>query len=231
MKILIVEDDIANANFLKTSFEAESFIVDVAHDGERGTYLAKTSAYDIMIIDNVLPKKIGLDVCREIREAGKTAPIIILSVKSEIPAKVELLNAGADDYVLKPYSFNELLARVWAKLRRMNTLESPIIKIGSLTIDTIAQEARNGDTLIYLTRKEFLLLELLMKQRDTVVTRGNIMEHVWDMEGDPFSRTIETHIFNLRKKIGEIKGNITIDTIPGRGYKLNTKAKELKMKK
>ncbi|NDE68281.1 DNA-binding response regulator, partial [bacterium] len=172
MKILIIEDDIANADFLKTSFESESFIVDVAHDGERGTYLARTSGYDIMIIDNVLPKKMGLEVCREIRDAGKTAPIIILSVKTEIPGKVELLNAGADDYVLKPYSFNELLARVWARLRRMNTIESPRIRIGSLVIDTIAQEVKNGDTLIYLTRKEFLLLELLMKQHDTVVTRG-----------------------------------------------------------
>lgn len=219
--MLIIEDDVANAAFLKRGFEAESFAVDIAHDGERGSYSGRTNDYDIIITDNIMPKKSGLDVCRDIRASGKICPIIILSVKSEIPEKIELLNAGADDYMLKPYSFDELLARVWAKLRRTGNLETPLLQIGNLIIDVASQEVRLGNEIIYLTRKEFSLLELLAKNRGKVVSRGTIMEHVWDMEGDPLSRTIETHILNLRKKITSSRSGVSINTVPGRGYKMS----------
>lgn len=219
--MLIIEDDVANAAFLKRGFEAESFAVDLAHDGEQGSYSGRTNDYDIIITDNIMPKKAGLDVCRDIRASGKTCPIIILSVKSEIPEKIELLNAGADDYMLKPYSFDELLARVWAKLRRTGNLETLTLQIGNIIIDVASQEVRLGDEIIYLTRKEFSLLELLAKNRGKVVSRGTIMEHVWDMEGDPLSRTIETHILNLRKKITDKRSGVSINTVPGRGYKMS----------
>ena len=236
MRILIVEDDIDIAHFLKKSFEAESFAVDVMSDGEQGSYAARTNDYDIIILDNMLPKKKGLEVCRDIRTStsrGKDVPIIMLSVKSEIPEKIALLNAGIDDYMTKPYSFEELFARTKAQIRRVHHrdgssdgLVSEILHVGNLTINRATQEVKKGAKGIYLTRKEFALLELLVKNKGKVVSRGTIMEHVWDMDGDPLSRTIETHILNLRKKLGDTsrakgaRSHRLIFNVPGRGYKI-----------
>ena len=221
MRMLIVEDDPEIASFLKRSFEAESFAVDVAHDGERGSYAARTNGYDLIILDNMLPKKHGLEVCRDIRANGQSMPIIMLSVRSEIPEKVALLRAGVDDYMTKPYSFDELLARVRGHLRRSRTIEPTDIRIDDLCINTLKQEVLRGAKSIYLTRKEFALLELLAKNVGQVVSRGTIMEHVWDMEGNPLSRTIDMHILNIRKKIELPRKRRLIHNIPGRGYKLS----------
>jgi two-component system copper resistance phosphate regulon response regulator CusR len=221
MRLLIVEDDPGIATFLKKSFEAEAFAVDVATDGEQGSYVARTNAYDVIILDNMLPKKVGLDVCRDIRKNGQTVPIIMLSVRSEIPEKVTLFNAGIDDYVTKPYSFDELLARVYARLRGEQTARSVPIEVGDLIIDSASQEVRRGGREIYLTRKEFALLELLARNKGKVVSRGTIMEHVWDMNADPLSRTIDMHIANLRKKIDLPRKPALIRNVPGRGYRLS----------
>lgn len=220
--MLVVEDDPEIASFLKRSFESESFAVDVAMDGERGSYSARTNGYDIVILDNMLPKKQGLEVCRDIRGNGQTMPIIILSVRSEIPEKITLLKAGVDDYMTKPYSFDELLARVRAHLRRSRTIEPTDIHIDDLYINIAKQEVIRGAKSIYLTRKEFALLELLAKNAGKVVSRGTIMEHVWDMEANPLSRTIDMHILNIRKKIELPRKRRLIHNIPGRGYKLST---------
>lgn len=221
MKILIIEDEKDLADSLKDSLESECFAVDVAEDGQKGMMLGCTNNYDLIILDNMLPKRSGADVCRNIRVAKKQTPIIMLSVVSETDKKVELLNLGADDYLTKPFSFKELLARIKALLRRPKAIENCIIRIGDLTIDVAANKVMVGKKEVYLTRKEFMLLEYLMKNKGVVVSRGMLLEHVWDINADPFSNTIESHILNLRKKI-KYKGNRDIiQTIPGRGYKID----------
>ena len=221
MRILIVEDEKEIRNFLKKSLESECFVVDTAEDGERGSYLARTNDYDLITLDNIMPKKSGVEVCREIRKDGKNAPILILSVKSETTTKVDLLNAGADDYLTKPFSLDELIARIKALLRRPQEVENELLKIDDLTIDTAKQIVKRGNKEIYLTRKEFTLLKYLLKNKSFVLSRNMIMEHVWDMSADPFSNTIESHILSLRKKIDHGHKTKLIQTIPGRGYKID----------
>lgn len=221
MRILIVEDEKKIANILKKGLESECFIVDTAEDGEKGSFFARTNDYDLIILDNILPKKEGREVCQEIREAGKTTPIIMLSVKSETLTKVDLLNAGADDYLTKPFSLEELLARIRALLRRPKAIEDEVLQIDDLTLDTKRHLVKRGKKETYLTRKEFILLEYLMKNQGIVLSRGMIMEHVWDMNADPFSNTIESHILSLRRKV-DFKGKKKlIQTVPSRGYKID----------
>lgn len=228
MRILIIEDNKEIIDFLKVSLETECFIVDTVEDGERGSFLARTNDYDLIILDNILPKKMGVQVCKEIRESGKIVPIIILSVKSETTTKVELLNAGADDYLIKPFSLEELLARMRALLRRPKQIESEILQIDNLTLDTRKHVVKRGKKEIYLTRKEFILLEYFMKNQGSVLSRGMIMEHVWDMNADPFSNTIESHILSLRRKVCLNKKRKFIQTVPGRGYKLEAAKEQTK---
>ena len=219
MRLLIIEDDKEISDFLKMGLEAESFIVDTAFDGERGSYFARCEVYDAILLDYALPKKDGFQICQELRTAGISTPIIMISVKSEAPLRVGLLNLGADDYLIKPFSFEELLARVRAILRRSPLLKSSILCLGDLTLDPSAQRTIKGRREIYLTRKEFILLEYLLSNKGRVVSRGMILEHVWNRESDPFSNTIEAHILNLRKKIDSGKKKL-IHTVPGRGYKM-----------
>ena len=221
MRILIVEDEEGIATFLKAGLESEYFAVDVAEDGEKGSYLARTNDYDIIILDNMLPKKNGGEVCEDIRKHGKNTPIIMLSARSELGVKVDLLNKGADDYLTKPFSLEELIARIRALLRRPNAVSSEILEVDDLVMDTKRHITKRGDKEIYLTRKEFMLLELLMKKRGSVVSRGSIMEHVWDMNVDPFSNTIESHILNIRKKISSKGRKDLVYTLPGIGYKID----------
>lgn len=220
MRILIVEDEKDINNFIKVSLEAECFAVDSAEDGEAGSYLARTNDYDIIILDNMLPKKNGVEIIKEIRKEGKTVPVIMLSVRSETTTKVDLLNSGADDYLTKPFSFQELLARIRALLRRPKNIEKDIINIEDLTVDYVKHKVKRAKEEIYLTKKEFMLLEYLLRNKGTVLSRGMILEHVWDMNADPFSNTVESHILNLRKKIDLPDKNKLIHTIPGRGYKI-----------
>lgn len=222
MRILIVEDEEGIATFLKAGLESEYFAVDVAEDGEKGSYLARTNEYDVIVLDNMLPKKDGGQVCDDIRKAGKTTPIIMLSARAELGVKVDLLNKGADDYLTKPFSLEELLARIRALLRRPTTFSTEVLEVDDLIMDTKRHVTKRGDKEIYLTRKEFMLLELLMKKKGSVVSRGAIMEHVWDMNVDPFSNTIESHILNIRKKIALKGKKDLVSTLPGIGYKIDT---------
>lgn len=221
MRILVIEDEEGIAKFLKAGLESEYFAVDLAEDGEKGSYLAKTNDYDMIILDNMLPKKNGAEVCQEIRATGKNTPIIMLSARGEMGIKVELLNKGADDYMTKPFSLEELLARIRALLRRPHYVSSEVLTIDDLVMDTKRHTVKRGEKEIYLTRKEFMLLEYLLKHRDSVVSRGMIMEHVWDMNADPFSNTIESHILNVRKKISAKGKKNLIHTLPGVGYKIS----------
>jgi len=219
MKLLIVEDEKELLEDLKTRFQEACFSVDTAANGEQGLRLIKTNDYDAVILDNNLPKKTGVQICREAREAGEKTPIIILSILSGTDKKVTLLEAGADDYLTKPFSFRELLARVKALLRRNLQITDDVIEIDELRIDFRRGSVMRENIEIYLTRKEFMLLEYLVRNADTVLSRGMILEHVWNMNADPFSNTIESHIKSLRKKIETEKSKFIV-TMPGRGYKL-----------
>jgi len=220
VKILIIEDNISVRNVLRIGLEAEGYIVDDVGDGDRGSYFARVNKYNLILLDNVLPKKMGKQVCKEIREAGVSTPVLLLSAKADINSKILLLDEGADDYMTKPFSFEELKSRIKALTRRPVILTTSIIKIGNLTIDTNNFEIKKGQKKIYLTRKEFTLLNLLIENKGQVVSRGTIMEFAWDSNMDPFSNTIETHIRNIRSKIGDRRKQI-IKNIPGRGYKIN----------
>lgn len=223
MRLLIIEDEPELQLLLKSNLENQGFFVDTATKGDKGSYLGRTNDYDAILLDYVLPEKKGDQICKEIRDAGKTCPILILSVRGAVPEKVELLNMGADDYITKPFAFDELLARLRAVMRRPAVWQDSILTIDNLVVDPIKYKAvRNGKE-IQLTRKEFALLEYLLRNKEAVVSRGAIMEHVWDLNGDIFSNTIETHILNLRRKI-DIKGQLKlIHTISGRGYKIDVR--------
>jgi two-component system, OmpR family, copper resistance phosphate regulon response regulator CusR len=222
MRILIVEDEKDIRDFLKSSLESECYAVDTATDGAEGSYTARTNDYDLIILDNILPRKTGMEVCEEIRQ-DKNTPILILSVKSEITSKVDLLNSGADDYLTKPFALDEFMARVKALLRRPKNMQREIIKIDDMTVDFNKHTVVRGGKDIYLTRKEFNLLKYLLKNQGTALSRSMIMEHVWDMSVDPFSNTIESHILSLRKKINGNGLKKLIHTVPGRGYVMDDK--------
>jgi DNA-binding response OmpR family regulator len=220
MRILIVEDEKEIRQFLEKSLRNECYIVDSAEDGEKGSFLARTNEYDLILLDNMMPGKTGLQVCEEIRKDGKVVPILVLSVKTESTTKADLLNAGADDYLTKPFSLDELLARIRALLRRPRAIENEVFQVEDLVLDSSKNTVIRAGKDVYLTRKEFALLKYLMKNAGTVLSRGMIVEHVWDMNADPFSNTIESHIVSWRKKV-DVEGlKKLINTIPGRGYRI-----------
>lgn len=218
MKILIVEDERDIGLFLKSSLEKANYSVDFTESGERGSLLARTGNYDLVILDLNIPDRNGFEICRDIRTDGKEMPVIILTVETEIDNKVQLLNAGADDYLTKPYSVTELLARIKSLLRRPRNLVQNLCSFNGLKLDSNKQIIIKAGKEIYLTRKEFMLLEYLLQNRGRVISRGEIVDHVWDEEANLFSNTIETHILNLRKKINNKSQKSIIKTYSGRGY-------------
>ncbi|MFA6050922.1 MAG: response regulator transcription factor [Candidatus Paceibacterota bacterium] len=220
MKVLVVKGDKNARERLTTVLESELFVVDAVEKCEEGSFLAKTNDYDIVILDCTLPLKTGLCVCKELRLHGRDMPILILSEGCEIENKTEILDAGADDCLTKPYSYKELLSRMRALLRRSSPKRTTSYSVGNLLLDCGTQEAYVDRKSIYLTTKEFLLLEVLLRNKGRVVSRGMIMEHVWSTEGNPFSKTIETHILNLRRKVEKNRRKI-IQSVPGRGYKIS----------
>ncbi len=218
MKILVVEDQEETAAALKHKLEAECYAVDVEYDGVRGFYKARTNDYDLILLDKGLPGKSGDEICADLREYQIATPVMILSVAAEIEDKVSLLNCGADDYLAKPYAWSELSARIKALLRRPAQYEGNILSIDGLLLDheTYCFTFRQKTT--YLTPKEFMLLEYLMKNAGKVVSREMLLEHAWDSTVDQFSKSIDTHIMNLRKKIDPHDKNVFIRAVPGRGY-------------
>lgn len=220
MRMLVIEDNVAIQNALRSYFEEQYFAVDVASTGEKGIYLARTTQYDIITLDNLLPDKDGAVVCKEIRTSGSTVPILVVSVAIDTAEKIKLLDLGADDYTTKPFLLAEIHARVKALLRRPKIIIPDIITVGHFIVNTTRHTVCYNDQKIHLTKKEFSLLEYLLRNIEVVVSRGEIMEHVWNMNSDPFSNTIEAHIFNVRKKIF-IANSIMIHTIAGQGYKLS----------
>jgi len=221
MRILIIEDNVELCQTLQRAFSDESFVSDIAHDGEAGSYTARTNKYDLIVLDYLLPKRNGDQVCRELRKAGVQTPIMIMSVRTELGDKVTLLQDGADDYICKPFSVTELMARARALLRRPYRLESRVLTLDDLTVDMAAQEVSVSGERVYLTKKEYMLVECMAQRSGQVVTRSVIVESVWDNAANPFSNTVEAHIRNVRKKIEKPTGKRYIHTVPGRGYKLD----------
>jgi len=220
MKILVVEDDKGILDFLRSGLKAEGFVIDTAENGKDGMSMSHLNNYDLIILDLNLPDKNGNIICQELREDGKTMPILILTVDTEVDSKVRALNSGADDYLTKPFSFKELLARIRALLRRPQEIKDEILTIDNLTLDQNKQTVTRAGKEIYLTPKEFRLLEHLMRHQGEVVSKISILENVWDSEVDLFSNSVETHILNLRKKIDKNNSKRLIKTISSRGYKI-----------
>ncbi|MEK7642096.1 MAG: response regulator transcription factor [Patescibacteria group bacterium] len=218
MKILIVEDDRDLGALIKESLVAKTHTVDVATDGGEGSFLGKSYEYDAIVLDHSLPKKSGLMICKEIRAAGRVAPILFLSVTDTIDTKVSALENGADDYMVKPFSLEELHARLRALNRRPTITRQAILSVDDLTLNLDTSIVMLGNREIRLTKKEFGVLEYLMRHRGTIVSRVLIMEHVWTADADIFSNAVESHIRNIRKKIRRPGKAELITNIPGRGY-------------
>lgn len=222
MRILIVEDDHAIAQAIKTGLEQESFAVDMVFDGEDGYNSARYEDYDLIILDIMLPGMTGLEVAQRLRQAKIHSRILMLSAKSEIPDRVRGLNTGADDYLAKPFSFEELLARVQALLRRPSTRIAEVLEVADLSLNTFNKEVRRAGRTINLSTKEYALLEYLMRNRGRVLSKNNIMNHVWDFEADILPNTVEVFINYLRAKIEKPFGGAKlIHTVRGFGYKID----------
>ena len=216
MKILVIEDEHKIARSIKRGFEQESWLCDTAFDGEKGYDLASTGDYDLIILDLMLPKIPGLEVCKKIRNDGLMTPILILTAKGEIDDKVKGFNLGADDYLVKPFAFEELLVRVRALVRRPEQIINSKLQISNLELDTSSKEVKQNNNIIQLSRKEYQLLEYLIKNKNRVVSKEEIISHVWDYDSDILPNTVEVFIKYLRNKIGKKY----IKTIRGFGYKL-----------
>lgn len=223
MRILIVEDEKDISEALAHRLRFNKFKVDIADNGEDGLFLARTNKYCLMILDYDLPKYNGYQICEAIRQEKINLPIIMLTIKSELENKIDMLDLGVDDYVIKPFFIEEFMARIRAVLRRPKIIEKEKIIIDDLMIDKSNFIVMRGKKKIYLTRKEFMLLLYLAKNKNCVISSDEILENVWDMNADLFTQTVKTHIMNIRRKIDNGFETKLIHTIPCRGYILGSK--------
>jgi DNA-binding response OmpR family regulator len=226
MRILVVEDEADAAEVVARGLREHAYAVDIAADGRRALEQVGVNDYDLVILDVLLPAINGLDLCRQMRADGATVPILMLTARGGLEQRVEGLDAGADDYLPKPYHFPELLARVRALLRRGPALAAATLTVEDLTIDTRARRVRRGGREVQLTTKEYSLLEYLARRQGEVVGRADIAEHVWDDSFDPMSNLIEVYIQRLRRKLDDGRGQKLIRTRRGAGYTLAAAAGE-----
>jgi two-component system copper resistance phosphate regulon response regulator CusR len=220
MRILVVEDEVAAATVLAKGLREHAHAVDVAADGDEALERVGRNDYDLLILDVLLPGINGLDLCRQLRGQGTTVPILMLTARGGLDQRVEGLDAGADDYLSKPYHFPELLARVRALHRRGPTLANAVLEVDDLTVDTRARRVERGGQPVHLTTKEYALLEYLARRQGEVVGRADIAEHVWDDSFDPLSNLIEVYIQRLRRKVDDGHAVKLIQTRRGAGYTL-----------
>jgi two-component system, OmpR family, response regulator len=221
MRLLVAEDDPQLGNSLARGLRERSYAVDLVVDGEEAVYRAALNAYDAIVLDVMLPKRDGLSVARALRLRGVNAPILMLTARDAIADRVAGLDAGADDYLVKPFAFDELLARLRAITRRTSAIRETVLTIGPLSVDTRRQRVTKGEKSIPLTAKEYALLEFLARNEGTLVTRATITAHVWDDNHDPVSNTLEVYINRLRHKIDDPSGTSFIQTRRGAGYFLS----------
>ncbi len=220
MRILVIEDEVKIAQFIKRGLKEEGYAVDVANDGEEGHFMLSSNEYDAIILDLMLPKIDGLTLCRTLRKEGNQTPIIMLTAKDTVKDKVKGLDSGADDYLPKPFAFEELLARVRVLLRKKDSRVQTQLKVEDLCLDLLTHKVTRGDREIDLTVKEYALLEYLMRNAGNIVTRTMISEHVWDINFDTFTNVIDVYINYLRNKVDSGFENKMIHTVRGKGYLL-----------
>ena len=218
MRILVIEDEKKVASFIKRGLEEENYSVDTAYDGVNGQYLAEINDYDLIILDLMLPGKDGLEICRELRQKEMKTLILMLTAKDTVKDRVEGLNTGADDYLVKPFAFEELLARIRAMLRRGEPMTSLKLEVGDLVMEPVTHRVTRGEKEISLTSKEYAFLEYLMRHPGEVLTRTMLSEHVWDNDFDTFTNVIDVYINYLRNKIDRDFDKKLINTVRGVGY-------------
>ena len=225
MRILVVEDDRKVAGFIEMGLREEGYAVDIAKDGDEAIVLAHVNDYDAILLDLMLPKKNGLQVASELRREGRTTPILMLTARDATEDVVRGLDAGADDYLAKPFKFEELLARLRALVRRGGATRVERLSTGPLELDRLKHQAYAGGKLLDLTPREFQLLEHFMMHRDDVVRRTELLEKVWDMHFDPESNVVDVHVGNLRRKLREAGFHGLIKTVRGVGFRLDGSSK------
>lgn len=221
MRLLLVEDDHRVARFVQKGLEAERYRVDIAADGEQGIELGLTGVYSVIVLDVILPGKDGIEVCQELRRGGVNTPILMLTARDTVEDKVLGLGVGADDYLTKPFAFEELLARIQALVRRPQDLDlSPTVQVADLTLDKNTHQLTRAGKPIELTPTEFALIEYLMRHPNRVLSRTMIEERVWGYQHDPLTNVVDVYIGRLRQKLGRGSDRPLIHTVRGAGYVL-----------
>jgi DNA-binding response OmpR family regulator len=220
MRILVIEDDHKMSDVIQRGLSEIGYAVDAAYDGEEGEELAKIVPYDLIILDVILPKKDGIEVCLELRRNKINSRVIMLTCKDTVSDRVKGLDSGADDYLVKPFAFDELLARIRALLRREISDGSHILQVGDLSMNTLTREVKRGQRDVKLTGKEYSLVEYFMRNPNIVITRRMLEDHTWNFAMESESNLIDVYIRRLRRKIDEGKEDSLIETIRGVGYRL-----------
>jgi two-component system OmpR family response regulator len=221
VRVLVVEDSAAMASVIRRGLQEEGFAVDVAADGTEGLWMAVEWDYDVVVLDAMLPGLDGFEVCRQMRAEQRWAPVLMLTARTAVDDRVAGLNAGADDYLVKPFALRELVARMQALLRRGTNSRPTVLECGDLTLDPVSRLVTRAGTEIELTAKEFAILELFMRHQGEVLTRTRILEHVWDMAFDPASNIVDVYVGYLRRKIDKPFGRDDLKTLRGAGYRLD----------
>jgi DNA-binding response OmpR family regulator len=220
MKILIVEDEVKLADAIKAGLQHQGFLADVVYDGEDGYHYASGSEYDLILLDWMLPSMDGIEVCRKLREDGCLTPIIMLTARDGVKDRVEGLNTGADDYLVKPFAFSELTARINSLARRTRNGGAPKYKIGDVALDPVAKVATKQSKPLRLSAKEFQLLEYFLQNQNIVLSKEKLIASVWDYDADILPNTVEAFVGALRRKIDSKSQESYIETIRGMGYKM-----------
>ncbi|MDQ6876003.1 MAG: response regulator transcription factor [Actinomycetota bacterium] len=225
MRVLLVEDEVRMAAVLKRGMEEEGYAVDVAHDGPTAVWQATENAHDAIVLDVMLPGFDGFEVCRRLRGADRWAPVLMLTARHDVADRVRGLDAGADDYLTKPFSFAELSARVRALIRRGASARPPVLQVGDLRLDPATRQAWRAEQELALTAKEMALLEMFLRHPGEVLSRTRILEHVWDFAFDGVSNVVDQYVAYLRRKIDRPFGRADLETVRGAGYRLRTAGK------
>ncbi|MEN8615225.1 response regulator transcription factor [Dehalogenimonas sp. THU2] len=220
MRILVIEDEKKLCQIMKRGLVEEGYAVDTAFDGEDGRFMAEFTPYDLIILDVMLPKENGIEVVQKLRLKGVKTPVLMLTAKDTVEDRVKGLDAGADDYLVKPFAFSELMARIRALLRRDSSSKSSRLVVGDLILDTQTREVSRGNREIELTNKEYAILEYLMRHSNMVITRTMLEENAWDYQSETMSNLIDVYIKKLRHKIDADSEVSLIQTVRGAGYRL-----------
>jgi two-component system OmpR family response regulator len=226
VRVLVVEDEVKMAGLLKRGLEEEGYAVDMSGTGHDALWLASENPYDAVVLDIMLPDLDGFEVCRRLRAAGRWSPVLMLTARDAVADRVSGLDAGADDYLTKPFSFAELLARVRALLRRGATERPPFLAVGDLTLDPATRRVSRAGTPVELTAKEFALLEYFMRHPGEVLSRTRLIEHVWDFAYEGDSNVVDVYVRYLREKVDRPFGADSIETVRGAGYRLREERRD-----